>query len=143
MGIRFCVPLNATPNGQYFTVIKVLFCVPESESESKSLVGDESQLCLRLVTEFMFSNFGMTNFNGVVFRVKGEAVKAGGGGSIFRVKPVICTVSSPGPLQWRSANPDTSLSSHSRFLRSVAMNTISIRFEHFQSVTFLKGLQQY
>ena len=90
--------------------------LPESESESKSLVGEESQLCFKL--ELLLSNFGITSLRGVVLRVKGEAVRADGGGSIFLVKAVIWTVSSPGPLQWRSANPDTSLSSHSLFLKS-------------------------
>ena len=89
---------------------------PESESESKSLVGEESQLCatwdvFRL--SLLLSNFGITSFSGpVVFLVKGEGVRAvlGGGGSIFRVKAVIWTVSSPGPEHWRSVRSRSSQS---------------------------------
>ena len=78
--------------------------LPESESESKSLVGEESQLCLKLV--MLPSYLGITNLTELVGR------------SVFLVKAVHWTVSSPGPEQWRSASPDTSLSSQSLLRRS-------------------------
>ena len=87
---------------------------PESESESKSLVGEESQLWATCeVFRLLLSNLGITSFRGpVVFLVNGEGVKEvlGGGGSIFLVKAVICTVSSPGPEHWRSVRSRSSQS---------------------------------